>query len=87
MDDAGTTRSEKTCRRFSFYQTADERKPGRRQLRLDVHVWPDGDKTVIYQDNARWLLNEVITYGPQSKSDMTCWRNPISKRSFCAKPL
>jgi hypothetical protein len=29
----------------------------------------------------------VITYGPQSKSDMTCWRNPISKRSFCAKPL
>jgi len=86
-DDAGTTRSEKTCRRFSFYQAAAERKPGRRQLRLNVHVWPDGDKTVIYQDNGRWRLNEVITDGPQRKSDMTCWRNPISKRSFCAKPL
>ncbi len=86
-DDAGTTRSEKSCRRFSFYQAAAERKPGRRQLRLNVHVWPDGDKTVIYQDNGRWRLNEVITDGPQRKSDMTCWRNPISKRSFCAKPL
>ncbi|MDH7792523.1 hypothetical protein [Ochrobactrum sp. AN78] len=86
-DDAGTIRSEKTCRRFFFYQAAAERKISRRQLRLDVHVWPDGDKTVIYQDNGRWLLNEVITDGPRQKAGRTCWRNPISKRSFCAEPL
>lgn len=86
-DDAGTTRSAKTCRRFSFYQAAAERKQSRRQLPLDVHVWPDGDKTVIYQENGHWLLNEVITEGPQLKASMTCWRNPISKRSFCATPL
>lgn len=87
QDDAGITRSKKTCRRFAFYQAAAERKSSRRQLRLDVHVWPDGDKTVIYQQNGTWLLNEIITEGPALKAGMTCWRNPISKRSFCATPL
>jgi|GEM_PF-1519790 TPR repeat protein len=86
-DDSGRTRSEKICRRFSFYQAAPERKQSRRQLRLDIHVWPDGDKTVIYQDDGRWLLNEVTTSAPQQTADTTCWRNPISKRSFCSRPL
>lgn len=87
QDDSGTTRSEKICRRFSFYQAAPERRQSRRQLRLDIHVWPDGDKTVIYQDDGRWLLNEVTTSAPQQTAETTCWRNPISKRSFCSRPL
>ncbi|MGW6778783.1 hypothetical protein ACWF50_12165 [Brucella pseudogrignonensis] len=86
-DDSGRTRSEKICRRFSFYQAAPERKQSRRQLRLDIHVWPDGDRTVIYQDDGRWRLNEVTTSAPQQTADTTCWRNPISKRSYCSRPL
>lgn len=83
QDDRGSVSSDKICRAFPFYQAAGELKEQRHQVRLDVYVWPDRDKTVVYQKDGTWLLNEVITDGVRRDGSTNCWRNPISKRSFC----
>lgn len=87
QDDRGSVSSDKKCRAFSFYQAAGKLKEQRHQVRLEVYVWPDGDKTVVYQKDGTWLLNEVITDGVRRDGATNCWRNPISKRSFCATVL
>lgn len=86
-DDSGIVRSDKVCRAFPFYQAAGQLKEQRNQVRLDVYVWPDGDRTVVYQKDGRWLLNELVTDGPRRDNETNCWRNPVSKRSFCATAL
>lgn len=85
-DYGGQVLSDRTCRAFSFYQAAGELKQQRRQLKLSVNVWPDGDRTVVYQKDGVWLLNEVTTSGMQLRGSMRCWRNPLSKKSFCVSP-
>lgn len=87
QDDRGSVSSEKTCREFPFYQAAGELKEQRQQVRLDVYVWPDGDRTVAYQKDGTWLLNEIVTDGVRRDGEITCWRNPISKRSFCVTTM
>lgn len=87
QDDSGTVRSDKTCRAFPFYQAAGQMKEQRNQVRLDVYVWPDGDRTVVYQKDGDWLLNELVTDGVRREGATSCWRNPVSKRSFCVTAL
>lgn len=87
QDDSGIVRSDKTCRAFPFYQAAGELKEQRNQVRLDVYVWPDGDRTVVYQKDGNWLLNELVTDGVRRDRATSCWRNPVSKRSFCVTAI
>lgn len=87
QDDRGSVSSDKICREFPFFQAAGQLKEQRHQVRLEVYVWPDGDRTVVYQKDGTWLLNEVTTDGVRSDSATNCWRNPISKRSFCVETL
>lgn len=87
QDDSEIVRSDKTCRAFPFYQAAGELKEQRHQVRLDVYVWPDGDRTVVYQKDGNWLLNELVTDGVRRDNATSCWRNPVSKRSFCVTSL
>ncbi|ASV87821.1 hypothetical protein CES85_3732 (plasmid) [Ochrobactrum quorumnocens] len=87
QDDFGQISSDKICRALSFYQAAGQQKEQRRQIKLEVYAWPDGDRTVVYQKDGTWLLNEVITAGIHRDGQSNCWRNPISKRSFCITPL
>lgn len=86
-DDRGSVYSDKICREFSFYQADGQLKEERRQIRLEVYVWPDGDRSVVYQRDGTWLLNEVTTAGLRHVDATKCWRNPVSKRSFCVSPL
>jgi hypothetical protein len=86
QDDRGPVSSDKTCRAFSFYQAAGQQKQQRQQIRLAVYVWPDGDRTVVYQKDGRWVLNEVTTDGARDDGATRCFRNPVSKRSFCVTP-
>lgn len=85
QNDLGSISSEKICREFSFYQAAGQLKEQRRQTKLEVYVWPDGDRTVVYQKDGAWLLNEVTTDGVRRDGATRCWRNPISKKSFCVE--
>lgn len=87
LNDKGTVLSDKVCREFPFYQAAGQAKEQRHQTRLEVYVWPDGDRTVVYQKEGKWLLNELITDGIRREDVTSCWRNPVSKKSFCVKPL
>ena len=59
LNDKGTVLSDKVCREFPFYQAAGQAKEQRHQIRLEVYVWPDGDRTVVYQKEGKWLLNEL----------------------------
>lgn len=81
-NDAGQVASDKTCRRFAFYQGED-----RDQIPRDIYVWPDGDRTVTYAKGGTWFLNEVVTAGIRREGDRSCWRNPVSTRTFCVAQL
>ena len=83
---AGEVTSERPCRGLIFYQAMDEMKESREQIGLNVYVWPDGDRSVTYVRDGIWRLNEVRTDYPAREGGTTCWRNPVSTRSFCVTP-
>ena len=85
IDAANQTTPAKTCQRFSFYLPAPEGSG--EDGWASVFVWPDGDRTVTYDDYAAPRLNGANADWSVTDGDWKCLRNSATERSFCFKPV
>lgn len=83
-DVEGQLMPEKLCQRFAFYLPPPEGSGD--VAETQIFVWPDGDRTVTFDDHGVPSLNGAEGEWLALDDDWECIRSSITGRSFCYEP-
>lgn len=81
IDAQGRMAPAKPCQRFSFYLAAPEGNGDAGWA--DIFVWPDGDRTVTFDNHGEPTLNGAAGTWILPEGGWQCIHNAVTGRSFC----